>query len=146
MALSRANCALKENACTAGYRRGGRTTCYKVYRDQLNRLKRVEKFLRINTQPIFSEAFPNVMALTIWFPNQNSRFSDVDAIDLLTIQPVTSRKHEYSGKTKIMASEHNFFYLLSINLIKNNFLVSKYIIIFEYSIKNIIQNILVCFK
>lgn len=45
-----------------------------------------------------------------------------------------------------MASEHNFFYLLSINLVKNNFLVSKYIIIFEYSIKNIIQNILVCFK
>ena len=45
-----------------------------------------------------------------------------------------------------MASEHNFFYLLSINLVTNNFLVSKYIIIFEYSIKNIIQNILVCFK
>ena len=86
------------------------------------------------------------MARTIWFSNRNLRFSHVDAIDLLTVQPVMSRKHEYSGKTKIMASEHNFFYLLSINLVKNNFLVSKYIIIFEYSIKNIIQNILVCFK
>lgn len=68
------------------------------------------------------------------------------AIDLITTQPVASRKNKYSGKNKIMASEHNFFYFVSINLIKNNFLVSKYIIIFEYSIKNIIQNILVCFK
>ena len=57
---------------------GGRTTRYKVYPNQLNRLKRVEKLHHLKTQPIFSEAFPNEMARTLWFSNRNFRFSHVN--------------------------------------------------------------------
>ena len=60
---------------TTKFELGGRTTCYKVYPNQPNRLKRVEKWHHLKLQPIFSE-----VSLMEWhkpfdFPSRISGFN-----------------------------------------------------------------------
>ena len=58
--------------------RGGRTNRYKLYPNQLNRLKRVEKSHRLKSQLIYSEDSEEGMARTTWFSNGNFRFFQVN--------------------------------------------------------------------
>ena len=58
--------------------RGGRTNRYKLYPNQLNRLKRVEKSHRLKSQLIYSEDSEEGMARTTWFSDGNFRFFQVN--------------------------------------------------------------------
>ena len=71
----------------AKIRRGGWTTHYEVYQNQLNRLTRVEKIASLQITAHIFWRFPNGKERTIWFSNLNFRFSNVNASTLRLRSP-----------------------------------------------------------